>query len=177
MAGDAHWYSPNVRESYVFEKLQEQAGGGAAGGSITARYITSGNITPPADAAWTPVSGFAISCPAAAGDVVRVDVQALFQPNSASLFDLGVLVGGAGVYYASSGTDTPGTEGLPGWYPQTSFRPVFTGWVFPVAAEHLAAGALSVALFHKGSAAGTVFASAGYPWYWCLTNSGQLTVN
>lgn len=176
MVSDLHWYSPNARESFVFERMLAASGAGAPAGTVTPRYITTGNITPPSNPTWAPVSGFSIACPAAVDDVLRLDVQALLSPNSASLFDLAVLVAGAPAYYASSGAGTPGTEGLPGWYPQTSFKTVFSGWVFGVQAGHLEDGQLTVALMHKGTASGTVFASAGYPWYWCLTNSGQLEV-
>lgn len=150
-------------------------------GSTTIRTaiarITDGAIADLASAAaWTIATtsvGTPLQCSiaAAAGDRIRVEGD--FMRNGAHFLDW-ALLDSAGVpsVYGTTGTSTPPAEGSPSMYPSTSFSYVQAGKQFTVAAGHINAGLVTVALTHQGTSPGRVFAHTTYPFELMLTNIG-----
>lgn len=171
-AGDGEYHSGGNTTATVIEVVSE-----AVPITVKPRYILTGNVTPPLNASWAPVSGFELSIPAVVDDWVDLSANFMMQPNSASLFDFATVVGATPQKFFASGSGSPGFEGNPGMYPQTSFRPFNGMWGFKVEAGDLDGGNVRICLVHKGSATGTVFANTDYPFYWCVRNLGSVTVS
>lgn len=151
-------------------------GGGATIRSATTR-VTNGTIADlPSASAWevvTPSGGTTLKCsiPAAAGDRVRVEAD--FMRTGAHFFDWVVVdASNAILYYGTTRSSTPSDEGSPSMYTSTSFPGVQGAKQFVVEAGWLNAGAVTIALAHKGTAAGRVYAHATYPFEMLLTNLG-----
>lgn len=161
-AGAATWQAPSS--------------GGTTIRSATAR-ITDGAIADLASAAaWTIATtsvGTPLQCSiaAAAGDRIRVEGD--FMRNGAHFLDW-ALLDSAGVpnVYGTTRTSTPPAEGSPSMYPSTSFSYVQGGKQFTVAAGHINAGMVTIALTHQGTSPGRVFAHTTYPFELMLTNIG-----
>lgn len=152
------------------------AADGATIRTATAR-ITDGTVPDlSAAASWSIVTssvGTPLQCsiPAAAGD--RIRVSGAFMRQGGHFLDWVLLDStGAIALYAGSGTSSPLTEGHPALYPSTSFSYVPGDEMFTVASGHINAGAVTVALAHKGSDAMKVYAMAGYPFRLRLENIG-----
>lgn len=145
---------------------------------VRSAYITTGDVTLAANAAWTPLAGFELVLPAAVGDYVELAVAALFQLIGSDFLDLVVLTGGGAntiARRASTGTAaaTAADEGDPGLYPNASgnsFRPTAGPFVFTVAVGDLDGGNVRFALVAKGTGGGKVFASVNYPFRWRAIN-------
>lgn len=156
---------------------------GGSGGSGTATaiattetYLTPGDVAlPNTSGAWQIVkSGGTVPLQAqiAASIGDKVIITAAFMRSASNQFLDLALLDSAGVpnLYASSGTTTPATEGLPSYYPQSASFPGVTGqWQFTVAAGHISGGVVTIALVTKGTGTGTVYASATYPMSILLT--------
>jgi hypothetical protein len=156
--------------------------GGSSGTTVTTveQYLTPGDVTlPNTSGAWQIVkSGGTVplqaQIAAAAGD--KVSISASFMRSSSGQFLDLALLDSSGVpnLYASSGTTTPATEGLPSYYPQASSFPGVGGeWEFTVAAGHISGGLVTLALVTKGTGTGTVYASTNYPASILLTNTSN----
>lgn len=93
--------------------------------------------------------------------------------NGAHFLDW-ALLDSAGVpsVYGTTRTSTPPAEGSPSMYPSTSFSYVQGGKQFTVAAGHISAGLVTIALTHQGTSPGRVFAHTTYPFEITLTNLG-----
>lgn len=152
------------------------SGGGTAHRSTVTR-ITDGAIADlPSAAAWTiavtsvgtPLQG---SIQAVANDRIRIEAD--FMRNGAHFLDW-ALLDSAGVpsVYGTTRTSTPPAEGSPSMYPSTSFSYVQGGKQFTVAASHISAGLVTIALTHQGTSPGRVFAHTTYPFEITLTNLG-----
>lgn len=154
----------------------------AAGASIrTARVrITDDDLSGlPAAASWTVVqtsAGTQLKCSiaAAAGDRIRVCGNVMY--IGARYLDWVLLdSGGAIAVYATSEGATPPSEGNPTMYPSRTYGSLNNPEMFTVAAGHIAAGLVTVALAHQGAGTGPgniVYAHATYPFRLRLENIG-----
>lgn len=140
--------------------------------AIRQAYITTGNVVIPNTAGvWTALPGFELQIPAAVGDYVDIGASFFVNPNGGTPFmDIGVLVGSSIVRAMSSGTATPAVEGMPGWYPTTSFRTNPAPMGFTVTAPDLDGGNIRWAIITNGNGVGNIFASAAGPFYWRSVN-------
>jgi hypothetical protein len=145
------------------------AGGGGGGAQVTLidEYITPGDLALPNTAGgWQLLAGFLVAVPAAAGNLISLSAGFLMAPNNGSKLDLAVVVAGAAVRYASSGGAVPSVDGVPGWYPDVSYRPVPTPWGITVGAGDLEGGNVTFQVACKSTGVGTLFGSANYPFHW-----------
>lgn len=151
----------------------------AAGPRLVHALVTSGSAggdtpasTSGAWARYTPVGTLAID--AVVGDYVEVLLALLTnRSDTALLFDVAVYVGGSAVWYASTETATPATEGDPALYPTLSPRGWYGGLV--VASGHLSGGQVTFGLGHKSAASGKLYYSTDYPMRWRALNYGAPT--
>lgn len=151
-------------------------GGGSTIRSATTRVTNGALADLPSASAWevvTPSGGTTLKCsiPAAAGDRVRVEGD--FMRSGAHFLDW-VIVDGSNVilYYGTTRSSTPPDEGSPSMYTSTSFPGVQGAKQFVVESGWLSGGAVTIALAHKGTAAGRVYAHTTYPFEMLLTNLG-----
>jgi len=108
---------------------------------------------------------------AAAADRLRVEGD--FMRVGAHFLDWVILDGtGAIIYYGTTRSSTPPDEGAPSMYPSTSFSGVQGAKQFTAQAGWLSSGAVTIALAHKGTASGKVYAHPTYPFEMLLTNLG-----
>lgn len=153
--------------------------GGSAVRTSTVR-VTDDNLSGlPAAASWTIVQTSAgtqlkASIAAAVGD--RIRVYGAFMHIGAHFLDWTLLDNvGAIALYATTDTASAPTEGNPTMYPSASFLRSPSPDMFTVAAGHINAGVVTVALAHQGSGTGSgniVYAHPTYPWRLRLENIG-----
>lgn len=141
-------------------------------------YITSGNVTlPNTSGTWQPLDGFQLAIPAAAGDYVELGAHGMRNNTETGFLDIAVLAGGSIVRYLATGTNSPAVEGDPGWYPTGPAAP-FPNQAAPrgftVTAGDLNAGNVTFAVVAKAAGAGTLYASADFPFYWQAKNHGPV---
>jgi hypothetical protein len=157
------------------------AGGGGSSMVVKRAMVTSGQVTPPLDAGWAVWSAAPqITIAAAVGDYVTIEATdfMLDPTNSGTYFDWAVIVGGAIARAMSTDTNTPALEGSPCFYPNPStYRHFGPRFEFVVTSGDLSTGNLTVGWAHKGSATGTLFASATYPYKWRAINHGAVSVS
>lgn len=150
-----------------------------AGPRLVRAVVTSGSAggdtptsTSGAWARYTPVGTLAIN--AVVGDYVEVLLALLTnRSDTALLFDVAVYVGVSAVWYASTETATPATEGDPALYPTLSPRGWYGG--LAVASGHLSGGQVTFGLGHKSAASGKLYYSTDYPMRWRALNYGAPT--
>lgn len=152
------------------------AGGGGTTLVVRRARLTAGDITAPNTAGgWQLLTGTTISVPAAVGDYVELGAGVMTQPGASLFLDLVVAVSGAIARAASTGTTTPGAEGLPGLYPSPStFRTSLAPFGFVAEAADLAAGAVTFQLAVKAAGTGTIYRSATYPLILVARNFGPV---
>lgn len=145
-------------------------------------YVTTGtaagDIPPDTAAAWqayAPIPGLVI--PAVAGDLITLNLSALFSSSTSTFWDIAVKNGaGALVWFAGSGAATALTEGDPvlsGVAAPLSPRG-YTAWL-DVAASHISAGSVTFVVAVKSNATGKIYYSAAYPFRWIATNLGAVS--
>jgi hypothetical protein len=140
-------------------------------------WITTGDINPlpNTSGAWQALSGFELAIPAAVGDYVSLDVNALRKGTANAFLDIGVLVGSSIVRFLASGTSTPGFEGDPGWYtPSAGLVGRAAPRGFTVASDDRDSGNVRFVVAVKADATGILYASSNYPFYWRATNYGPV---
>lgn len=149
-------------------------GGGSSLPSVLLRVTDGALADLPSASAWevvTPSGGTTLkaSIAAAAGDRVRVEAD--FMRSGAHFLEW-VILGPADeiIYYGTTRSATPPDEGAPSMYPSTSFPGVQGAKHFIVEAGWLNSGMVTIALAHKGTAAGRVYAHTTYPFEMLLTN-------
>lgn len=159
--------------------LEDAPGGGGGGTTVVSRrgYVTSGDLAVQnTSAAWALItSGFTMSVPAAAGDEIVLDASFLKQHVSNTFWDFGVIVAGAIVRFAATGTSSPGFEGDPGQYPDNStFRQwASLGMAFLAEAGDISNGNVTVAVVIRSESTGAkLYASTNYPFRYRLANYG-----
>lgn len=157
------------------------ASGGGSSMVVKRGVVTSGDVSPAADGAWTFWSAAPqITLAAAVGDYISVEAcDFMLDPtNSGTFFDWAVIVSSAPVRCMSTQTSTPAIEGSPAFYIQPStyrgFGPVFE---FVAASGDISGGNITVGWVHKGTATGTLFASTNYPYRWRAINYGAVSVS
>lgn len=152
-------------------------GGGGTAATIEGGYLTSGDITPGADASWTAIPGLSFPIAAEAGDHVSFSAKCLIDLGTGDpddFFDPVVLVGGVPVRYASTGgaSSAAANEGDPALYPSMNVR--FHGSVLDmdliVESGDLSGGNVTFGLAHKGPGTCKVFAGTNYPLRWRARN-------
>lgn len=152
------------------------AGGGASIRSVPVRVTDDALVDLPSTSTWAVVQtsgGTQIKATITAATDDRVRVEADFMRAGAHFLDWVILDGtGAIIYYGTTRSATPPDEGAPSMYPSTSFPGVQGAKQFVVQAGWLNAGAVTVALAHKGTASGKVYAHTTYPFEMLLTNLG-----
>ena len=161
---------------------QGPAGPAGPAGSIglATEVITSGNVVAPnTGGAWAKPGDpnglpldFELAIPAAVGDRVSIAYNGMKSDASSFYLDVGIQVGSAVVRWMGSKTVTPLAEGDPGWYPPTGFRPHAAPRYVTVASGDLDGGMVRFVLGNKSSGAGTLYASAAYPFEWSAMNIG-----
>lgn len=140
-------------------------------------YITTGdaNPLPNTATAWQALTGYELQIPAAVGDTLEMDVNAMRKdigPGN-SWLDTAVVVGSTLKRFLSSGGATPALEGDPGWYvPQASIIGRGGTRRFTVAAGDLDSGVVRFVVAVKSNGTGILYSSADYPFYWQATNYG-----
>jgi hypothetical protein len=155
------------------------AGGGGSTLVVKRAIVTSGNITPQnTGGSWAQLTaGPTLVIPAAVGDYISAEVMgALFQGASTTFMDMAVLAGASLVRYGSTGTGTPGVEGDPAFYSDTTFRSYGPVMDFVVEAGDISGGNVTICLAVKSAGVGTLFAAA-YPFRWRVMNHGAATVS
>lgn len=155
----------------------EAAPGGGSSVQVDFGHVTSGSVTPQTTASFAAVTGGpTASIAAAVGDKVEFSWSGLLDNASGLFYDICVIVGGAAVRYASSGTSTPAVEGDPGMYQDTvDFRPQNTlGMALTVASGDLSGGTITFGLaVLNPSGGGQIYASTAFPWRWMIRNYGS----
>jgi hypothetical protein len=144
-------------------------------------WITSGDINPLPNtaSAWQALAGFELAIPAVAGDYVELSVNAMRKDaTSNSWLDQGVFVGsspGSIVRYLSTGGNTPGFEGDPGWYvPGSGIIGRGAPRGFTVTNGDLDGGNVRFVIAVKSNGTGILYASSNYPFYWQAKNYGPV---
>lgn len=164
------------------DQIDDIDGGGGGGGAppvaIVVGRVSSGNVVPQntGGAVALLTGGPTFSIAAAVGDRVRADVVYLTERNIATYYDLVVIVGGAAVRYATTGTSTASVEGDPGMYPdQPSYQGRPGPFSFTVESGDLSAGNVTFGFSVKSNGSGTLFANTAFPLRYTLSNYGQAT--
>ncbi len=155
------------------------AGGGSSIRTARARitdHDLSGFPDLPDAPTWTVVqtsagTQFRCSIPAAVND--RIEISPSFMRRGAHFLDWVILDGsGAIVYYLTTESATPPSEGSPAMYPSTSFSYCTSSLMVTVQSGWLSGGSLTVALAHQGSSSFMVFMHTVYPALLGLKNIG-----
>lgn len=139
-------------------------------------YVTAGTVggdtNPNTSGAWAQLTAVGeVAVAAAAGNYVECVASFLADASTSAFYDLAVKVTGALVWYASSGTNTPATEGDPALYP--SLRPQGAAVAsLIVQAGHLDGGSVHFVLAIKSNATGKTYYSTSYPFRWRAVNYG-----
>lgn len=147
----------------------------AAGGvTIRSAWITGGDTALPNTAGlWAAVAGFELDLPAVAGQWVEIGVHGMRSDTGSAFLDIAVIVGSGLVRFLASGTATPGFEGDPGWYSNSSsFNGQSSVRGFVATSGDLDGGNVRFVLAAKAAGAGTVYSSTTYPFYWVAKNLG-----
>lgn len=151
--------------------------GGGSTITRTSGWLTSpGSVTlPSTGGTWQALSGFTwVSPSAAVDDWLEFDLAGLRSNISTGFLDIGVVVSGAPVWFASNGTGTPCAEGIPDYYgaADVEFRSAPIG--LKVASGHLSSGVVTFQLYANAQGSGTIFASTTYPIRWIIKNYGDI---
>lgn len=156
-------------------KWATPAGGG---GSLTVAhgYIKTGDVTPQTTASWAAMTGGpTFSIAASVGDVVTADWTALIDYVSNMFLDLVVLVSGAPVRYAATGTSSSPIEGDPGLYFDVpAFFPTRGyGMTLEVESGDLSGGNVTFGFaVINPNGGGKLYASTAYPFRYRALNLG-----
>ncbi len=137
--------------------------------------ITSGDIALNLGAgAWNQLVTLTLAIPAVVGDYVELEAPLFMTQSGNSFLDLAVIVSGGTPRVASTDTNTPAVEGLPGLYKDpNAFRTSMGPWGFVVTAGDLDGGNVNFGVIMKGTT-GTLYASASYPFLWSAKNFGAV---
>lgn len=139
-----------------------------------AQRVVSGDVALPNTAGvWQPLAGFSLPIPAVAGDDVELDFSAMRTQTSGAWVDIGIVVGGSIVWFATTDSATPPFEGDTGWYPVAGFALHSGDASLIVGASHLSGGNVTFVVAVRAAGAGSLFASANYPFRWKAVNHGQ----
>lgn len=156
-------------------KWATPSGGGGSSIVHTHGYVTSGDVTPQnTSGSWAALTGgptFTIA--AAVGDEIVFEWAALMERNLSTFYDACVLVSGAPVRYAATGSGTAGVEGDPGWYPDA---PSYLGhagpFTFTAASGDISGGNVTIGFAVKSGGTGKLFAGTSFPLRYRLVNFG-----
>ncbi|MEU5323021.1 hypothetical protein AB0G67_40655 [Streptomyces sp. NPDC021056] len=172
---DAEFDNQAIRKAQL-DAAVAGAGGGSPIRSVQLRVINGALADLPSASAWevvTPSGGTTLKASIAAVTGDRIRVEPDFMRSGAHFLDWVILNGaGAIIYYGTTRSSTPPDEGAPSMYPSTSFPGVQGVKQFVVEAGWLSAGTVTIALAHKGTAAGRVYAHATYPFETLFSNIG-----
>jgi hypothetical protein len=172
----------NIAESKVTGLIAD-LGARATKPIVRSAYVTTGDVTLPNTAGvWQPLlqtggARFEIAIPAAVGDWVEIGLHAMRNTVSSTAYVDVAVITGAGptiARYLATGSSTPGLEGDPGWYPQSTFENQSAPRGFTVTAGDLDTGSVRFALVVKAGGTGTLYASTNYPLYWMAKNLGAV---
>lgn len=149
---------------------------------VVQQYIKTGdtNPLPNTGGLWKALAGYELVVPAAVGDYVAVDVNAMRRdPTGNSWLDVAVATGvdptTTLVRFLASGDATPGTEGDPAWYvPQVGIVGRGSGRGFTVGAGDLVGGNVHLRIAVKSNGTGILYSSTDYPMFWRAMNLGQV---
>ena len=154
---------------------------GAGGGGLVAvryGYKTDGDTVPQnTGGAWQLLTGGpSFSIPASAGDYLEFEPSFLMNPRSDCRWDYAVVVGGIAVRYASTGTNTPGIDGDPSLYFDTTFEMHGGGINWQATPGDLDNGNFVIQFAVKCTGAPTtakLYNSANYPLRYAFRNYGS----
>lgn len=154
------------------------ASGGGSVPVFARAYITSGDFAPGNDPAFTPLAGLSLSIPAVSGDNVELAIRCMIRPGATSdFYDPCILVSGAAVRYASTGTGTPSTEGDVSMYPAPNNFRTLAGVTFSLVVQpgDLDGGNVVFGVAHIGPADNTtrIYANTTHTFFWRAVNYGQ----
>lgn len=137
------------------------------GGDITFSSTTPAAVSGPTD----------LTVAAVTGDIVELAISAIINNTTAvSLgFDFATIVSASPVNYLSSGTGTPITIGVMGWFvPINQSHPVSGGYKYVVQAGDISGGNVVFRLYARVSSGSRVIAAAATTPLWTqATNLGQ----
>jgi hypothetical protein len=165
----------------ALDDLQDQidaidtGGGGGAPVVVASGYVTTGNVAVQntGGAAALLTGGPTFSSAAAAGDRIRFDWSALLQPGGGTFWDVAVIVAGAAVRYAGTGSGTASVEGDPGAYPDNTYRPRPGPFSFTAEAGDISGGNVTFAIVVRSTNTGAqLYASTSFPLRYTITNYG-----
>lgn len=143
--------------------------------TIRSAWIANASDTslPNTSGAWQALSGFELDLPSAVGHWVEIGVHGMRSDTSSASIDVAVIVGTSLVRFLSSGTNTPGVEGDPGWYWSTgSFSTQSAGRGFVVTSGDLDGSNVRFVIAIKAAGSGTLYSSTNYPFYWVAKDLG-----
>lgn len=147
----------------------------AGSGGSTLKYgkVTTGDVTVSAQASWAIVPGASWTVPAAAGQLVTVETNAmiLWASLGSDYFTIAVFDGVSTVLLRSdsdTASATGSNEGDPSLYPigASAIRTWNCPWIVPVTADLLVNGSLNFTLLSRGAGGAKLFASTSYPLRW-----------
>lgn len=143
----------------------------------TAARITSGDVVlPNTGGVWQALAPFTLAVDAAEGDYLELAWGALRSHVTTAHLDVAVDVGGTLVWYASSEGAAPAVEGIPDWYRDNGFIVHSAPVWLPVGASHVSGGQVTFKVAVASTAvAGTLYASAAYPFRWRCLNYGPVS--
>lgn len=170
-------YLTQAEGDALYAPISEGGGGGGAAPVFVRQRITSGSFPNVEENTWTVVPGLSISVPAVAGDSVELAVFCLLDHAVSALnyYETVVLVAGAAVRFASTGTNAGSVEGDPALYTSNQRFTKVNGPLFNLAVQagDLEGGNVTFGFAHKGPGSGRIFADSSYPFRWHAVNFGQ----
>jgi hypothetical protein len=144
--------------------------------AVVSQVITTGDINPMPNtsAAWQKLGAFELAIPAAVGDHVQLEASGMRNQSSA-LVDFAIMVGSSLVWFSSTGTGTPATDGNPGWYAVANFWPHGGPAWLTVGPGHLDGGNIRWVIATKAAGTGIFYASPTWPFRWRAINKGPVS--
>lgn len=142
--------------------------------TVRSAWITTGDTSlPNTSGAWEPLGGFELDMPASAGQWVEISTHGMRSDSTTAYLDIAVIVGTSLVRFLATGNGTPGLEGDPGWYGQSSqFATQSGGRGFVATSGDIDGGNVRFVVAVKAQGSGTLYSSASYPFYWRAINLG-----
>lgn len=166
-------HSHSIANVTGLQDALDSAGGGSSI-SIVRAVLSSGDVVPPVNGAWTPLAGISLAIPAQVGDEIELGAAGMFLSASDSFFEFCVVAGGVPVRFSSTNTGTASIEGDPAVYPAPGLYRSGLSFAmsFVATSGDIEGGNVTFGIAHLGQATGKFFASTNYPFRWRAINYG-----
>jgi hypothetical protein len=144
-----------------------------------------GNDYAVSNGSWTAVdsTNVSITIPAVAGDMLSVGVSAMWSGSAYGFLTAATVVSGSPVNYIDTRNNTPGTNGIDGWYDSDNAATPGSGqaisgeYLYTVSAGDISGGKVTIRLYAKASGSGkTILARSGFPLQFVVKNLGSGSV-